>query len=149
MLDIPPEFRKLTHTVSYGAAPWGVRRTVTGFEVCPDKNVIEPHKSGALHVHGLLGSTVSARCPNGLSRRKLKELWHEELGVGFAKVKPYRAGVSDRYVVKQVSYVAKDVRGSTGWKIFGPDPRLRDLPWKPQGPATVGRGCGLRPVKGG
>ena len=100
----------------------------------------ESQKSGALHVHPLVGSM-----PSGWRYQDLRECWTEAqrrsvLAPGFSWLRPYAEDEKlRRYVAK---YVVKDLDGDgwslLGWKCAPPGPAEMVLPGRSGGDREVG-----------
>jgi len=80
--------------------------------------VLELQQREALHVHAVLGNSVTARSPGGLDKRWLENTWKVKHNHGIAMVLPaWKEGVE--YVGDCVPYLTKDVYGARTWNLLG------------------------------
>ena len=80
---------------------------------------LEPHRSGALHAHALIGVTKSARLPAGVRRTWMWDRWTSVFGLGRSEFLPVCDGAVPyvaKYATKRSFYGA-----SLGWDVMGMD----------------------------
>jgi hypothetical protein len=91
---------------------------------------IEPHKSGTLHAHVLLGvrPAPGVRANSTLSKTLLQETWQENIRhAGFTSITPVRkTNSATDYMVKTSRYCAKNPDAYLDW--YGLGNRITTLP---------------------
>ena len=87
---------------------------------------IEPHRSGTLHAHALVGSASSAglgmnSVENSISKRNLETAWKENVtNAGFTSISPVRKSAQARsYIVKTSRYCVKNPNAYLDWYGIG------------------------------
>jgi hypothetical protein len=87
---------------------------------------IEPHQSGTLHAHALVGSASSAAhgttsLGNTISKRHLELAWQDNVrNAGFTSITPVRKSASARsYIVKTSRYCVKNPNAYLDWYGLG------------------------------